>query len=224
MAADVQVPAIGRVDKRWVLAGGAAVAGVVGYAWWRQGTAVPAGEAPAEDAALLDDVEGTDDGGIWPFRPGGSTVPSEPVDPATRPPATNAEWTTRAVTALSEVGYEPRAIAAALGKFLSRQALNKGEAEIVQTARAMVGREPTGDLPIIMEGTTTSPPPTPAARAWRSYRTVRTETMRQLMTRANPGVKNPPLHSWIQQAATRSRVGVDQRLKPGTWVTIYAPV
>jgi hypothetical protein len=160
--ADVKVPAVGRVPRKPLVLGGAVAAGVVGYAWWKRGTAgAVAGDPGVEQMP----VEGTDDGSVWPWRPGGSTVEQNPIDPATLPPATNDEWARRAVDYLEGIGYDRVQTAEVIGKYLAHQQVSTGEALRVQVAIAFQGKPPQGDFGIVLlptppgGGGTTTPPP-----------------------------------------------------------------
>lgn len=162
----VKVPGIGPVDQRWVIAAGAGVLGVAGFAWWRRGMA-ETGPAAEE---LPSDVEGVDDGTAWPSRPvGGSTI-----DPAagSSAPTTNEEWTQQVIEALAALSYDPQEVATAIAKFFSRQGLTAREALIIATARAVKGHEPQGTYQIVL-APIVAPPRTPTAPApaasWPKY-------------------------------------------------------
>ncbi len=171
MAAEVKVPGIGEVPRTYVYLGGAVVAGAVGFAYLRR-AADPGAEVGAEDPtgeagdyAAGDYAPGADS--YSNPAPATITTPAE-VDPDTLPPTTNSAWTSRSVDRLGDVGYDPRAVAAALGRYLGRQPLaSQLEVEIVRTALAMVGPPPTGEYSIQMPtpGPSTPPPPAGAPTA-----------------------------------------------------------
>ncbi len=153
--ADVDVPGLGPVKKQYVIIGGAAVAGIVAYAWWKAGTAPdePVEEYPADTG----DISEPTDGYVNP-APGGSTVVGDPQDPDTLPPTTNAQWTMRAVAALEAVGVDVGAASLALARYLGRQSLSPVQVDMVRQALALVGPVPQGTYNII---TTPAPPVTP---------------------------------------------------------------
>jgi hypothetical protein len=160
--ADVKVPAVGKVPRKPLVIGGAVAAGVVGYAWWKRGTAADVAGDPGVETMP---VEGLDDGSVWPWRPGGSTVESNPIDPATLPPTTNDEWARRAVDYLEGIGYDRVQTAEIIGKYLAHQQISTAEALRVQVALAFQGKPPQGDFGIVLlptppagGGTTTTPP------------------------------------------------------------------
>ena len=159
--AAVKLPGIGEVPRTYVYVGGAVVAGAVGFAYLRRASD-PGPEVAAADPSA---TEGDYAAGVDAYdnpAPGGSTVQGAPseVDPDTLPPTSNAAWTTRAVDRLSNVGYDPRAVAAALGRFLGRQPqADATGVEIVRTALAMVGPPPNGEYSVLdpTKAATTTP-------------------------------------------------------------------
>lgn len=152
----MNVPAIGKVKKQWVIIGLAVSAGIVGYAWWKNGKGQP---AASEGDVTADDLAYT---GVDSFRgavtAGGSTVSG--TVPGEGPPLTNAEWTQRVVDLLEGVGFDRNFAAATIGKYLAGNPLTTAEAILVQTALGLLGNPPAGALPIIKgNGGTTDPPP-----------------------------------------------------------------
>ncbi len=146
----VDVPYVGPVRRNVLYVVAAAVAGYVGYAWWKARGAVD------EAAPVPPDDYGED----WASEAPGATTGSpttgvgggyQLVAPDGEiPPASNAEWTFRAISALGDIGYEPQLVAAALGKYLARKPLTAAEAELVNVARARLGPPPVGDFPVTM--------------------------------------------------------------------------
>lgn len=139
MAETVEVPGIGKTDKKWVYAGAAVAIGIIGYAYWKN-----------QQAQTQTDFVGAspDDFGVADYdSPLGnsgtnSTGDYTAVDPDTID--TNAEWTSAAVEKLSSYGWDSAAVASALGKYLSRQGLTGAQVDIVQAAVAAVGPVPVG--------------------------------------------------------------------------------
>jgi hypothetical protein len=129
--------------------------GIVGFAFWRNrsaGTAAAAAAQSATDAALTPATDFT------PAPTGDSTVSS---DTSTQP-STNAQWTQQAISYLSSVGFDPSAVATALGLYLARQPVTSDQAAIINDARASTGEPPTGGpYPLVtgLPGATTTPPP-----------------------------------------------------------------
>lgn len=157
--AQVNVPAVGKVDRKWVLAGLAAVSGIVVYAYWRRSQAPV--EAPGEGDEFVTGDDWSPDAYIGATAPGGANF--DPGDVEDQTPTTNAEWSQRVVDLLEGVGYDRNKAAATVGKYLSGQPLDGTEKLIIQTAIALLGNPPAGALPIIPAvGTppTTTPPST----------------------------------------------------------------
>lgn len=165
MPEQVNVPAVGKVDRKWVFAGLAAAAGIAVYAYWRRAGA-DQGPAPGSDEQL--DAAGyvpsdwSPDAYVGADAPGGATYDPTTTDTT---PLTNAEWTQRVVDMLESVGIDRTKAATTIGKFLSGQPLDASEKLIVQTAIALLGNPPAGALPIISApGTPTTTPPSTATK------------------------------------------------------------
>lgn len=166
---DVKVPGIGNVEQKWVFGGAALVLGIVGYAWWKRGTA-------AADTGVTTQEPVTDpftDASVDAYQ-GAFGTPALTAHPDTGdsifPPTTNDEWTRRAIEALTTVNYDPTAAAAALGKYITRQSLSAPEADMVRYAVAVVGPPPVGSFPITAgpSGGTATPETTQLWDAWQS--------------------------------------------------------
>lgn len=139
MTEQVDVPAVGRVDKKWVIAGVAVVGAVVGYAWWkrRQGSAGPSSYA-------VDTTSGSVGSGTGYVNPAPTPGPAD--SGASKPPATDPEWTQRAIAELGNIGVDAGFASSALGKYLNHTALTADEADIVRRAWALLGRPPQSPL------------------------------------------------------------------------------
>lgn len=161
-SATIKLPAVGEVKRNHLYVGLAAVAGILGYAWWR---ARGAAGAPVEDVAAepgFDDYGGVQGGGSGgSSTPGIPWQPAEPGDPDDLPPTTNAVWTQRAVDYMQGLGYDGQLVATVLGKYLGRVPVVASEADIIRTVLGAIGQPPVGEYRIIMVGTPpTNPPPT----------------------------------------------------------------
>lgn len=158
---------IAGMPKKYVIVGAAAVAGVLGYAYWKNGTSgvetVGVGE-PIEAAA--DDYEsplGNSGGNSTGNFPG--NVDPDAID-------TNAKWTQAAVEALEASGWERSATLTALGKYLSFKALSANEVTIVMAARAVQGEPPQGGPFPIKDALPNPTVPAPAMKAPTSLKAV----------------------------------------------------
>lgn len=158
MAAEkIRIPGLGEVPRTYVYVAAAAVAGIVGYAWFTSGDdEESADEYPVDEG----DLGYGDDSYVNP-APGGSTVDSEPVDPDSLPPTTNAEWTTRAVAYLESIGYTATTVLATLGKYLNKQPVTEKQADIIRAAIAAIGPPPQGEFFIIPSKTEPDEPDPP---------------------------------------------------------------
>lgn len=153
MADTVKLPAIGQVKKNYVYAGLAAVGGIVIYAYWKsrsqavapsEGDLVPSGSSDVRTPPSTVDV-GT-----------GATI-----DETQGAPTDFASWAQRAVQLMTEQGYDPAAVSAALGKLYARLPLNADEARLARTAKGLLGEPPGGSWPITEAIVPTPSPTTP---------------------------------------------------------------
>lgn len=139
MADTVSVPAVGDVKKKYVMISGALVAGIVGYAWWKRGTAAPA-DVPAytEEDVTADGVADTAGGSAGgSANSGGADHNDEGVI------TSDSQWAQRASEILSGA-YDPAAVAEALGAYLTHQPLTTAQAAIVRAAIGQFGYPPGG--------------------------------------------------------------------------------
>jgi hypothetical protein len=149
MAENVKLPVIGATKRGWVIAGGALIVGIVGYAWWNRA------RTPAEPELLPEDIP-------QDREPPATVVGSENFDTEEVRSIidTNTEWYTAAVEYLSTTGgFDFGFTTITLGKFLTRRTLTEQEANLVQAAKGVAGEPPQGGpWPIIR--TTASGPST----------------------------------------------------------------
>lgn len=151
----VTLPAIGTVERKYVLAGGAVVAGIVAYAYWKHRSASSAANA----ASAIDPATGlpysaenqatTGYVNPNPNADGSSTVSG------TGAITTDAQWTADVETKLTGL-YDATFLVNTLGKYLAGQALTSDEALLIRAAWAVSGHPP-GNQQIIL--TTTNPNP-----------------------------------------------------------------
>src|SRR5215216_414316 len=107
----MKIPGIGPVEKKWVYVGGAAVAGIVGYAYWNK-TRAENSEVEISDYTTEPDY--AMDSGVDSYvNPGGSQAPVNEDNLAA--PTTNAEWSQQAKDILIDLGFEPLAVGVAIG-------------------------------------------------------------------------------------------------------------
>lgn len=135
MAADtIKLPGAGPVNRKVVLVAAAVGVGVVGYAWWTRKPEVP------EEVVTEGELDAMGDERI--------PTTGVPYDPNIGAPSTgittNAEWSQFATDRLLTLGYDPVAVAEALGKFLAHQPLTPAEANIARAALAQAGQPPQG--------------------------------------------------------------------------------
>jgi hypothetical protein len=164
MPEEIKVPGVGGVDRKWVLAGGAAVAGIVVFAYMRQRSQAGEEELAEEGDQYAAGDDYTPDAYIGATQPGGETY--DPNAGETNTPTTNAEWSQRVVEALTSMsGYTNEMASQTVGKYLAGNPLTLSEKILIQTAIALVGNPPAGAIPIFDVPVPTTPTPTPTPTA-----------------------------------------------------------
>ncbi len=195
--ATIHLPALGNVKKTYVYVGGGILVAGLGWYWWHQRSAAsaaaaaaastdastPADNAPidtatgyptgsAQDLAALaqqnaaigasdgtGDTTDTGDGG-------GGYISSEPT---TGGFTSNGTWAQAAETYLTETaGADPTTVAAALGKYISGQAMTTDQTTVAQQAIAFEGYPPVSGsdgYPPSIRATPVATTPTPTAPA-----------------------------------------------------------
>lgn len=157
MAETVKLPGLGNVKTLYVVGGFAAVAGIVGYAYFTRGSS-----SSESDLGTSPDDYGVSDYDSPLGNSGGNSTVTVPGDDSII--STNAQWTLKAVSYLSDAGFEAGMSAVALGKYLARLALNKTEIDAVLAARAGIGEPPVGGPYPVKEALpdppASNPPPT----------------------------------------------------------------
>ena len=152
----INLPAIGQTKRTYVYAGAALVVGVVGYAWFKsRGAAPPPADAGVSDVPV-DELPGQSGGPPFASTGGGTS------DTGAVFITTNAQWTTAALAAMIDLGYDSVQVSSALGKVLANQEVTSTEANWYYTAIGLVGEPPIGQhAPRIKAAGST--PTTPAA-------------------------------------------------------------
>lgn len=149
MSQPVNVPAVGPVQRRWVIWGGLAVLALVGYAYWQRSR---------QSGTMIDPSTGTMDAGDGGYQnPAPTSPPSGLVDDP-NVISSNDEWARRAVDALTSIGFNAQYAATTIGRYLSGQELSPEEADVVRTAFALVG-EPPNQLALVVRQQPNGPTP-----------------------------------------------------------------
>lgn len=137
-------PFKGSNKTTWIIAGLAGTGALV-YVWWRhkQAAAVPA-TAGAYGYGYGYGVEGgvspifgSGLGGTFGYGGYGYRPPPGPT-----PITTNGQWAAAVEMALSQQGYNPLTISAALGKYLTGQTVTQDQADLISVAIAFQGEPP----------------------------------------------------------------------------------
>jgi hypothetical protein len=118
----------------------------------------------------------------------------------TQPP-TNASWAQQVEAYLGQVGYDPTTVAAAIGKYLTGQALTQDQEAIVAAAAGFYGQPPQG-----------APPPVTTKTGggnsgWQSFKGLKVPENMSLAQYARA-------HNW--GPGTLAAVEQINRLKPGS--------
>lgn len=164
---DVTLPAVGKVNRKWVWVGGAVAVTAAAWWWMRRGDQTEAA-AVAEEAQYANDAITGTIGASGYANPNPGAVGYDSIDTGTNEIDTAPEWTNQVTGILAELGYEPAFVSVTLGKYLAGAALTSEEANLVQTAWAYAGKPPGGPATFTLAGTGSTPgggnpdPPAPA--------------------------------------------------------------
>lgn len=152
--ADVDVPKVGKMNKKILFPIIAVAAGFIGWKYYKSRTAVAAaapGDPGYVDPGTLPPVAGA-------VLPGGNygSGTSTNNQPSGDRPITNAQWTQLAVSQLTtgDGRWSASDILVALGNYLGGQPLSTTQQEIVRAARAAAGEPPEGYHVIVPGGNT----------------------------------------------------------------------
>lgn len=152
---DVDLPGVGKVDKRVLLGVGGVAAVFVGWKWWQ------ARNAEAYDAEGEPVDPGFEDGGLLPGVAGAVRPDNDYGIPGEEPSTddfgftgkTNSQWTQYVTTQLVQSDrWSYTDIVTALGQFLANKPLTTTQVAIVQAAIALAGYPPQGSHVIIPGG------------------------------------------------------------------------
>lgn len=162
----VTLPGVGPTKKIYVVAGGAVVALVAAFAYYRHAQAASS-NATTDDTATADDAyagTGTDGSDLYTGAYGQSisgNAGSAYYDSVPTVPTTDQEWTNKVVEDLNYL--EPGYVITTLGKYLARQGLTTDEAALVRSAWAIDGHPPGNQAIIPVATATPATPVTPGA-------------------------------------------------------------
>lgn len=150
---------VGKVPRRVVIIGGAAVVVIVGYAYvYRSRIGKPA--TPVVDPAL-GSIGG--DGSYTNPAPH-TTVPGTIDTTGGEGILTNDQWGTAVISDLSGL-WDATFVAVAIGRYLAGEPLTTDEANVVRTAWARRGHPPQGNIGIVLVQSNSTPgTPNPPSR------------------------------------------------------------
>lgn len=209
----VDVPAVGRIKKAYILVPAGLAAAYVGWRWYQASQA--AEEAPAGSDGLYtsDDLSEyglSTTGGATNVTGNTGTV----VTDGTNPNAidSNSEWNELAVERLTNSGYDPQTVRGALGEFLGRRSLDSAEAGIARAALGAAGQPPEGRPWSVIEAATTGGTATPGAVTGLKVTKVGTEYVNLAWT---------PVTGATEYAVYRSDTGTMAVRASGGSTSIY---
>jgi hypothetical protein len=205
------------MPKKVAIIGGAVAAGIVGYAWYKNGdSGAPVSAVDAENPAAVDEY----DSPLGNSGTNSTATSSGNVDPDAI--NTNAKWTQAAVETLQGAGWDATAVFSALGKLLAFKTLSATEADIAQAAKAAQGEPPVGGPYPIKEGLPVPSPSTNPTKVTGLRVTSSGKTTIGLDWASNPGARGYKL--FVNGTQNGSSVlystGSVRYLKAGTKYTI----
>lgn len=153
--ADLEVPKVGPVNKKVVIAVVVAAGGYIGYRYWQSRSSVGTGDPAATDPGMTD-------GGVLPgvagaVSPTNSYGSGSTVDPSVGgfTGTTNSEWTDYVATRLSQSDrWSYTSIVVALGNFIDNRPLSSEQQDIARAAIGLAGYPPVGSHTIVSGGNT----------------------------------------------------------------------
>lgn len=157
MEGSVDLPAVGKVKKAYVLVPAGLAAAYIAYRWYAARQAAADAEPQGSDGLYtsgdLSEYGLSTTGGATSVTGNTGSIVTDATGDAID---TNSEWTNDALTKLGNQGYDTATVGAALGEFLARRALDKSEASIARTALAVSGQPPEGRPWSVIEEASTS--------------------------------------------------------------------
>jgi hypothetical protein len=142
------------IPKNALLIGGAAAIGMIGYAYWRRsgsgggsssdtGGDPNAGIDPSTGQAYADEFGGgMNYSGLGIYDPATGSYLSSYGSQTVTQVSTNAQWAQAAQAYLTQQGYDPKTVSAAIGKVLTGQPVTAEEAAIWAAAVGFEGEPP----------------------------------------------------------------------------------
>lgn len=157
-------PPMKKSTRNWLLIGGLGAAAVVIYMVMRArsnaATSTDPNVDPATGVPYSQEYGGYGAQGVSPSLYGyvdpttGAFISGAGAGNTVIQPSTNASWAQQVEAYLGQIGYDPLAVGAALGKYLTGQTLSADQQAIVAAALGFYGQPPQPVPPI-----TTTPPP-----------------------------------------------------------------
>ena len=154
MTDPIDVPKVGKVNKKVLIPIAAVAVGFIGYKYWQArqsvGTGDPTTDPGYEDPGTLPSVAGAvRPNGDYGSGAGDTTQAGGAV-------TTNAQWSQQAASQLAtgDGRWSYSDVLLALGLYLDNQPLTTAQQEIVRAARAAAGEPPVGTHSIIPGGNT----------------------------------------------------------------------
>jgi len=187
-----KLPGLGEVKKGHLIAFGVVGVVVGGYVILRRRNTVPAPgttatDTTATDPNAIDPATGIpyaqEYGGAGGYYGGGGQYGQPPPVPGSGGFTTNGQWAQQAEQDLSGVGVDPTTLAAALGKYLTGQAVTSDQHSLVNQAIAFENYPPVagpgGYPPAVRDQPFGKPPPRPP-HGRGQYKTVHADGHRSL--------------------------------------------
>lgn len=154
----VDVPKLGKIKKAYIVVPAGLAGAYVVWRWYQASRAADDGPTPDDgmySSADLSEYGQSTTGGA--YQPGGNTGNQQTDGTNPNSIDTNAQWTAKAAETLTNAGYDPATVYAALGEFLARRSLDKTEASIARAALAAAGQPPIGGPYTVLEAAVTGP-------------------------------------------------------------------
>lgn len=160
LSGEVELPAVGGVDKRVVIGVMVAAAAYIGWRYYSARSGDQGDDTTTTDPGYADDgtIPGVTDalGNVWGSNPVTDTEPAADTDSYGFNGTTNSQWTQYVTGQLSQSDtWSISTIQVALGNYLDGRPLSTLQQSIVRAAIAVGGNPPVGTHTIISGGDTT---------------------------------------------------------------------
>src|SRR5215472_675434 len=212
-------PPMKKSTKNWLIIGGVGAAGIVIWYIMRARSQTGTGTTdpnidPATGVPYSEEYGGYGVGGgpyAFGYNDPGTGAYITGTQAVTQP-STNASWAQQVEAYLQQIGYDPTAVGAALGKYLTGQTLSSDQQGIVAAALGFFGQPPQG-----APNPVTTPPPGQVPKSYARLGVTKNETLAQFAKEHNWSTRTLDLVEAINNLKPGSRLRRGERIIRPEW-------